>query len=123
MWGTRLGMVTSLNVSKNSQGTEMSIHGHPTVVEVDITVTDLQNVLMTSPMNRVSTFLNNHTMFDYIAQCAGVDKYRVNGAMRLITRLALAESAISDFPANIGNAILNDVTTWANRMTGANSIL
>lgn len=116
MWGTRLGMVTS--VSFNKSGQEASIYGWPTSVDVDLTVTDLTHVLMTSPMNKVSTFMNNHTMFDYIAQCAGVDKYRVNASMRLITRLALAQSAISDFPANLGSAILNDMTTWANRMNG-----
>jgi hypothetical protein len=57
-------------------------------------------------------------MFDYIAQCAGVDKYRVNPAIRLVSRLALAASASNNFFKNIGNAVLNDFTSWANRMMG-----
>ena len=69
-------------------------------------------------MDKPSLFLNNSTMFDYIAQCAGVDKYRVNASIRLVSRLALAASANSNLFRNIGNAVLNDFTSFANRMSG-----
>ncbi len=120
MWGTRLGIVTSVDVTKNPDGDPISIHGYPTAMKVSIKITDLQHVLVTSGMNKISAFLNNHTMFDYIAQCSGVDKYRVNGSIRLVTRLALAASAASPENAfhNIGDAILNDFTSFANRLTG-----
>ena len=74
--------------------------------------------MMTSPMNRVSTFLNNHTMFDYIAQCAGVDKYRVNGSARLVTRLSLAAAAASNTFNSLGDAVMNDFTSYVNRKIG-----
>ena len=57
-------------------------------------------------------------MFDYIAQCAGVDKYRINGAIRIVTRLSLAAAAGADVFHNIGNAILNDGISLVNRITG-----
>ena len=82
-----------------------------------MTVTDLQHVLMTSPQDRASTFLNNHTMFDYIAVCAGVDKYRPNGAMRLVARLALMANTINNIDTVVGNALLTDFTSIANRIT------
>ena len=72
----------------------------------------------TQEPDRPAVFLNNHTMFDYIAQCAGVDKYRVNPAIRLVTRLALAAHAADNTLKNVGNAILNDFTSFANRMAG-----
>ena len=93
-------------------------HGYPLSVDVSIQVVDLQNVLPTSPMNEVSTFLNNNTMFDYIAQCTGVDKYRVNGSMRLVTKMALAASAVGNTFHNVSDAVLNDFTSIANRLTG-----
>lgn len=117
IWGTRLGMVTSVSVNKNQSGKDLSIHGFPLSIDVTITVTDLQHVLMTSPQDRASTFLNNHTMFDYIAVCAGVDKYRPNGAMRLVSRLALMANTINNIDTVVGNAILTDFTSIANRIT------
>lgn len=118
LWGTRLGIVKSVTVTKNPGGKDTSIHGYPLSINVSINIGDLQHVLMTSGMNKVSTFLNNHTMFDYIAQCAGVDKYRVNGSMRLVARLALASSATRNAFTNIGHAIMNDFTSFANRLSG-----
>lgn len=118
LWGCRMGMVTSVSVNKNPSGKDFSIQGFPLSIDVTITVTDLAHVLVTSPMDRPAVFLNNHTMFDYIAQCAGVDKYRVNPAIRLVARLALAGHAANNALKNIGNAVLNDFTSFVNRMTG-----
>lgn len=116
MWGTRLGMITGLNVTKNPSGKDVSINGWPTVVDVSITVKDLQHVMVTSPMNKPSIFLNNHTMFDYIAQSCGVDKYRVNGSMRSAARLALATAAANNMFASITNAVTNDWHSLVNRI-------
>jgi hypothetical protein len=118
VWGTRLGIVQSVSVEKNPEGNDFSINGYPLSVNVSITVEDLQHVLVTSPMDKPAMMLNNHTMFDYIAQCAGVDKYRVNGSIRVVTRIALAASAGMNLTTNVGNAILNDAHTFVNRMTG-----
>ena len=118
LWGCRMGMVTSVSVNKNPSGKDFSIQGFPLSIDVTITVTDLAHVLVTSPMDRPAVFLNNHKMFDYIAQCAGVDKYRVNPAIRLVARLALAGHAANNALKNIGNAVLNDFTSFVNRMAG-----
>lgn len=118
LWGCRMGMITSVSVNKNPSGKDFSIQGFPLSMDVTITVTDLTHVLVTSPMDRPAVFLNNHTMFDYIAQCAGVDKYRVNPAIRLVSRLALAGQAANNIFTNLGNAILNDATSFVNKMTG-----
>lgn len=118
LWGTRLGIVEGVTVTKNPGGKDTSVHGYPLSMDVSIKIADLQHVLMTSPMNKISTFLNNHTMFDYIAQCAGVDKYRVNGSIRLVSRLALAASASKNMFHNIGDGFINDWTQFANRKMG-----
>ena len=111
-------MVTSVSVNKNQSGKDLSVNGYPLSIDVTMTVTDLQHTLMTSPQDRASTFLNNHTMFDYIAVCAGVDKYRPNGAMRLVSRLALAANVVSNVKSVIGNAALSDCTSIVNRLSG-----
>lgn len=118
MWGTRLGIIESVQINKNPNGKDVSINGYPLQVDITINVKDLQHVLMTSPMNKVSTFLNNHTMFDYIAQLSGVDKYRVNGAMRTVARLALASSYSKNFLNNVGDALLSDWHSLSNRVFG-----
>lgn len=123
-WGSRLAMVTQVDISKNPSGKDVSIHGYPLSVDVSLQVADLQNVMVSSPIDQPAMFLNNNVMFDYIAQCAGVDKYRVNGSMRLITKLALGIQACSPKGtfANIGNAIHNDLNSFANKMRGTYTI-
>ena len=119
MWGTRLGIVQKVTFTKNPEGKAVSVNGYPLSVDVSITIADLQHTLLTSPMNEISTFLNNNTMFDYIAQCCGVDKYRVNGSIRLVSKLALAASAAGNMFHNVSDAVMNDFTSLANRITGA----
>ena len=122
VWGTRLGMVTSVQVNKNPEGNDFSINGYPLAVDLDVTVTDLQHVLMTTGINKPTEFLNNNTMFDYIAQCAGVDKYRINGAIRIISKIALAADSGNNRLYSIGEALLNDGISLVNRITGTRNL-
>ena len=122
VWGTRLGMVESLDIQKNPDSNDYSINGYPLSVNVSMKIVDLYQCVVSSPMNEPALFLNNHTMFDYIAQCCGVDKYRVNGSMRMVTKIALAASWSKNAFMHVGNAILNDVTTFVNKMTRLDQI-
>lgn len=118
IWGTRLGMIESVTISKDPSGKDRSINGYPLSVDVQITVRDLQHTLMSAPMDKVSTFLNNNTMFDYIAQLSGVDKYRVNGSMRTITKLALAASWTDNVLYNVSSSMLSDWNSLTNKIMG-----
>jgi hypothetical protein len=75
MWGTRLGIIESLSIQKAPNG-EMSVYGYPLSINVDVVIKDLMHAMVTTPMDAPALFLNNTPMFDYIAQCTGVDKYR-----------------------------------------------
>lgn len=118
IFGTRLGMVTSLSITKNPDGNDISVYGYPTSVDMTINVKDLQQCLMTSPMDKMAVMLNNHTMFDYIAQCCAVDKYRMNGSMRLVTKSILAASDGANLAYNIGQSLKSDFYSWANKFLG-----
>jgi hypothetical protein len=115
IWGTRLGIVESVTVSKNPEGDGVSINGYPMSLNVDIQVKDLMHTLVTTPMNSPALFLNNYTMFDYIAQITGVDKYRVNSAVRIITKIALAATFADNIFYNIRDSLANDFTSMANK--------
>ena len=118
VWGTRLGMITELSVTKNPDGNDVSVYGYPMSVDMTISVTDLQHTLMTSPMNKLSLMLNNHPMFDYIAQCCSVDKYRVNGSMRIVTKALLGAADVNNLTRNWSQALQSDFYDWANRFLG-----
>lgn len=120
VWGSRLAMVTGLSITKNSEGNDVSVYGYPTSVDMTINVTDLQHTMMTSGLDKTSTMLNNHTMFDYIAQCCAVDKYRVNGSMRLVTKGILAAGNGANLTYNVGQALKSDFYDFANRFLGTN---
>jgi len=117
VWGTRLGMITSVSVQKNPEGNALSVNGYPLSINVTMQITDLCHTMVTTPMNKPAYFLNNQTMFDYIAQCTGVDKYRSNSAARLVTRLALAASYYENIFYNMGESMTNAFHTIVNRHT------
>ena len=117
IWGTRLGIVQQVSVQKNPEQNGLSVNGYPLSINVSITIEDLCHVMVNTPMDKPAYFLNNQTMFDYIAQCTGVDKYRTNSAARIITRIALAASYHENYFYNMGNAMVNDFTTAVNRHT------
>jgi len=73
---------------------------------------------MSSGMSKKAQMLNNDTMFDYIAQCAGVDKYRYNPAIRVVTKLILGAAQGMNSIYNLGVAVLNAGTARVNRFTG-----
>jgi hypothetical protein len=110
IWGTRLGAIQSLSITKNPEGDGVSINGYPMSINVDIHVQDLMHTLVTTPMDSPALFLNNQTMFDYIAQCTGVDRYRANPAIRIITKIALAASYADSMFYNIGESLVSDAT-------------
>lgn len=118
IWGTRLGIVSGLTIAKNPDGNDVSVYGYPLSVDLTISVKDLQHTLMTSPMNKTSIMLNNHSMFDYIAQCCSVDKYRMNGSMRLVTKAMLAATNGKNLAYHIGQSLQSDFFDWANRFLG-----
>jgi hypothetical protein len=118
MWNTRLGIVSNVQITKNPEGNDVSVYGFPLSVDVAITVKDLQHVMVSSPIDKPSLMLNNHTMFDYIAQCCGVDKYRPNGAIRLLTRAALASHFTENIGNYLGDALTSDFWQTANRFLG-----
>ena len=121
IWGTKLGIIQSLSISK--LGNDLSVNGYPLAVDISVVIEDLQHVIMSSPMNNTSQMLNNDTMFDYIAQCAGVDKYRANPSIRIVTKLMLAAVSGKNFLHNLGTAILNDGTSFVNKLTGVRNII
>ena len=110
IWSTRLGAITSLQITKNPEGDGVSVNGFPMSINVDVSISDLTHTLVTTPMDSPALFLNNASMFDYIAQCVGADKYRVNSAIRIITKLALAASYAESFVYNIGESLVSDAT-------------
>jgi hypothetical protein len=112
-----LGIVQSVSINKNPDSTGLSVNGYPLSINVTINIEDLCHTMVTTGMDQPAFFLNNHTMFDYIAQCTGVDKYRTNSAARMVTRLALAASYGENVFYNIGSALANDVTTYVNKHT------
>ena len=118
IWGTRLGMIQDVQIIKDPTGKDRSINGYPLSVDIQIGIRDLQHTLMTAPMNKISTFLNNNTMFDYIAQLSGVDKYRVNGSMRTVTKLALAASWTGNVLYNVSSSLFSDWNSFFNKKLG-----
>lgn len=122
LFGSRLAILQTLTVVKNPGNEPTCVNGYPSAIKVTMVFKDLEHKLYTSPMNKRSVMLNNNSMYDYIAQCAGVDRYRINSAARLVTKLALSASSVRNTFYDLGSAGLNDVITTVNRITGLSRV-
>lgn len=122
LFGSRLAMLETLSIVKNPNNEPTCVNGYPSAIKVTMQFKDLETKLYTSPMNKRSVMLNNNSMYDYIAQCAGVDKYRVNSAARLVTKLALSASSVRNTFYDLGSAMLTDITSTLNRVTGLGQV-
>lgn len=114
MYGVRLGAIESMTVQKKN----ISTRGYPLSVSVSLSIADLYHALYASPIDVPASFLNNHTLFDYIAQSCGVDKYRPNGTIRILSKVALIDNFGNHLGKYVGDAIMSDLTGLVNKITG-----
>ena len=72
MCTVNLGIIQSMNITKNPTGKHVSVKGFPLSVDVEITVKELYQAMAISPANDPSSFLWNDTLNDYMANLAGL---------------------------------------------------
>lgn len=66
-----MGIVTSLSISKGSQGS-WTLGGLPTEVDVSMTIKDLYNVMVMSSATQPKTYITNTCFLNYLANCCGI---------------------------------------------------
>lgn len=66
-----MGIVTSLSVSKGSQGS-WTLGGLPTEVDVSMTIKDLYNVMVMSSATQPKTYVTNTCFLNYLANACGI---------------------------------------------------
>ena len=67
-----LGIVSTMNITKNPDGDHVSVHGFPLTVDVSFTIKELYNAMAISPANDPGSFLFNDTLNDYLSTAAGL---------------------------------------------------
>lgn len=73
LFNVDMGIITSLSFNKGKEGA-WSASGIPTVVDVDLTISDLYNDMYMSSMdNMKNNMLNNIILLDYISNLCGVN--------------------------------------------------
>jgi hypothetical protein len=87
-----MGIIQSMQVTKNKDSNHVSVNGFPLDVKVTFTIEELYNAMSISPGNDPASFLFNDTLNDYLANAAGlipsIDTYT---RQRKATFEALAE--------------------------------
>jgi hypothetical protein len=68
----QMGIVTSLNITKNPDSNKVSVDGFPLDITVKVNIEELYNALSISPSNDPASFLFNETLNDYIANLGGL---------------------------------------------------
>ena len=67
-----LGIVSSMNITKNPDGNHVSVQGFPLTVDITFTIKELYNAMAISPANDPGSFLFNETLNDYLSTSAGL---------------------------------------------------
>lgn len=68
----QMGIINSMSIVKNPNGTHVSVDGFPLSVKVNITIEELYNAMAISPANDPASFMFNETLNDYLANLAGL---------------------------------------------------
>lgn len=72
MCSCQLGIIESMNITKNPSTKHVSVNGFPLTVKVEFTIKELYNAMSISPANDPASFLFNETLNDYMANLAGL---------------------------------------------------
>lgn len=68
----QLGIVDSLQITKNPTQKHVSVNGFPLTVKVHMKIKELYNAMAISPANDPASFLFNETLNDYLSNLAGL---------------------------------------------------
>ena len=86
-----MGMISSVQVTKNPNINRVTINGFPLDLDVTIQIEELYNVLAISPTDDALSFFQNETLSDYLCNLAGVfptqtrDKMMKAGFMKMVS--------------------------------------
>jgi hypothetical protein len=67
-----MGMIQSMQITKNKDSNHVSVNGFPLDVKVTFTIEELYNAMSISPGNDPASFLFNDTLNDYLCNAAGL---------------------------------------------------
>lgn len=120
-----MGIVTSLSVSKGSQGS-WTLGGLPTEVDVSMTIKDLYNVMVMSSATQPKTYVTNTCFLNYLANACGisVNKPDIMRSVDLYWQIIKKKTIGSKFGAyyfwkNIKQSSKNKLLKiYTNRFTG-----
>ena len=107
-----LGIVESVNITKNPSGDGLSVDGYPLEVTVNLVIKDLYADLMISPTTDPSLFLTNSGLMDYLAINCGLDVTAPNYAVKIKQFVNTNISAWRDIPSNVGEVVMDSVNSW-----------
>lgn len=117
-----LGMIDSIDVRKGGgSGTEWTIAGLPTEIDVTLNIKDLYPTLMlTMARGTGSLFQNNTGLIEHLNLMSGIDLHGVHLFQNLIAALGMRIGAVANIPDKtkdiiaqaIGKGVSNVVSKW-----------
>lgn len=103
-----MGMVSGISISKGGSG-DWNVHGLPTVVKVDISVTDLYSNLMMTKSSKPQLFVNNQGLIEFLAVACGVDITKPDITTKIETIISTFLSSLYDIPSSTYNAFIESI--------------
>lgn len=99
-----MGIIDNITIEKGGQDS-WSVDNLPTEVKVTLSLKDLYGQISLTPNSRPDLFLENYSLFHYLAVTCGVDITSPHLFERYKTLALLAVESFKDIPGNVYNTV------------------
>ena len=119
VFSCNMGIVSSIQIDKNSSGDAWSVDGFPNEVKVTLNIIDLYSDLSMTPQGDASLFIANSSLIEYICTNCGIDfvnNDQASRASQVINTLAYGQQITGMFESveAYANTVITDTLGFVN---------
>ena len=104
-----LGIISSIQISKNPDGEAWSVDGLPTAVDVELTIEDLYSSLYMSSTTQPVLFAQNSSLIEYLGTISGMNLITPKLVKKVEMIISNTVNTFKDIPGNAGSLILDTI--------------
>nr|DAS58633.1 MAG TPA: hypothetical protein [Caudoviricetes sp.] len=104
-----LGIVDSIQITKNPDGDAWSVDGLPTACDVSLNIVDLYSNLTMSPTTEPLLFINNSSLIEYLATISGLNLITPTLDKKVRMIATTLSNSVKDIPGNAMSLVTDTI--------------
>lgn len=110
-----MGIIESLSIDKGTDN-QWTINGFPSVIKVNMSITDLYNNFMVTSTHSPSAFFRNDGLINYLAVNGNIDMDVPQPKIMAQVAWNLLRTGVTDIPADFGRQFINGLRETYNNL-------